>query len=75
MEHGELTWVRSPRSSSGQPECVEVARLPDGGVAIRNSREPDAPPLVYTPSEWEAFVAGIKDGSFDGIIRASRRGA
>ena len=45
--------------------CVEIAHLPDGQVAIRNSRHATGPALVFTPGEWAAFVDGAKDGDFD----------
>lgn len=58
------TWRKSSYSGA-QGNCVEVAHLADGGVALRNSRHPDGPALVYTRAEMEAFAAGIKDGEFD----------
>ncbi|EHM31320.1 putative regulator [Streptomyces sp. W007] len=44
---------------------MEFARLPGGNVAMRNSRHPDGPALVYTPAEIEALLLGVKDGEFD----------
>ncbi|MGW0392952.1 DUF397 domain-containing protein [Streptomyces sp. NPDC003042] len=63
----ELTWQKS-RHSNSQGSCVEFARLPDGDVAVRNSRFPDGPALVYTPAEIEALLLGVKDGEFDHLI-------
>lgn len=60
----DALWIKSPYSNS-QGNCVELAQLPDGGIAFRNSRHPDGPALVYTPDEWQAFIAGAKAGSFD----------
>ncbi len=37
----------------------------DHVITIRDSKNPDGPKLVFTPEEWEAFVAGVKDGEFD----------
>jgi uncharacterized protein DUF397 len=62
----EPTWVRSPFSGP-QSNCVEVARLGDGQVAVRNSRVPDAPAHVFTRAEWQAFLDGVKDGCFDSV--------
>ena len=64
-----LAWQKSSRSNpSGN--CVELAELPDGaGVAVRNSRDPDGPVLVYTEHEIAAFIAGAKDGDFDHLVR------
>lgn len=60
---GQLTWRRS--SSCSQDSCVEVADFPDGGVAVRDGKEPTSSPvLVFTAQEWEAFVVGVKAGEF-----------
>jgi hypothetical protein len=56
------------RYSNAEGNCVEVATLPGGGVALRNSRDPDGPALVYTPAEVAAFLAGAKDGEFDHLL-------
>jgi hypothetical protein len=45
-----------------------MAELPDGDVAIRNSRDPHGPVLVYSRAEIEAFIGGAKDGDFDQLI-------
>lgn len=59
-----VEWVKSARSNpSGN--CVEVAQLPGGDVAVRHSRHPEGPALVYTRAEMAAFVEGAKDGDFD----------
>ncbi|MEU6343697.1 MULTISPECIES: DUF397 domain-containing protein [unclassified Streptomyces] len=56
---------RKSRRSNPSGNCVELAPLPDGGVAMRNSRHPGGPALVYTRAEIEAFLGGVKDGDFD----------
>jgi len=70
MPAGELqgvTWQKSGRSNpSGN--CVECAALPDGGVAVRNSRDPQGPALIYTAAEIEAFILGVRDGDFDNLL-------
>lgn len=43
--------------------CVEVAVL--DGVAVRDSKAPDGPVLLFSRVEWREFVAGVKAGSFD----------
>jgi len=60
-----VTWRKSSRSGPQGGNCVEVAQLPDGQVAVRNSRHPAGPALVFTVAEWEAFVGGARDGDFD----------
>ncbi|WP_067965780.1 DUF397 domain-containing protein [Nocardiopsis trehalosi] len=63
----DAVWRKSPLSNpSGN--CVEVARLADGGIAVRNSRHPNGPALIYTPGEMTAFVQGAKQGAFDYLI-------
>jgi hypothetical protein len=44
--------------------CVEVALLADGRVAVRNSRESDGPALLFTSAEWDAFLRGAQAGEF-----------
>ncbi|WP_217237951.1 DUF397 domain-containing protein [Streptomyces sp. AC555_RSS877] len=63
----DARWIKS-RHSNAEGNCVEVATLGDGGVAVRNSRHPDGPALVYTPAEVAAFVAGAKEGEFDHLL-------
>ncbi|MFF0445754.1 DUF397 domain-containing protein [Streptomyces sp. NPDC004609] len=62
-----VVWQKS-RHSNSQGSCVEFAKLPGGNVAMRNSRHPDGPALVYTPAEIEAMILGVKDGEFDHLI-------
>ncbi|PXY31442.1 DUF397 domain-containing protein [Prauserella muralis] len=60
-------WRKSKYSGS-MGNCVEVAPLGDGQVAVRNSRDPRGPALIYTRAEIEAFLAGAKDGEFDDVV-------
>lgn len=59
---------RKSRYSGAMGNCVEVAPLAGGDIAMRNSRDPQGPALVYTRAEIEAFVAGVKDGEFDDML-------
>lgn len=61
------TWRKS-RHSGAVGNCVELAPLIDGGVAVRNSRYPEGPALVYSRDEIAAFLHGAKDGEFDDLI-------
>ena len=61
-----VSWRKS-RLSGAVGNCVEVARLANGDIAVRNSRFPNGPALVYTQAEITAFVGGIKDGEFDDL--------
>ncbi|MEV4255825.1 DUF397 domain-containing protein [Spirillospora sp. NPDC049652] len=62
-----LDWHKSRRSNPNG-NCVELAELPTGDIAVRNSRYPEGPILVYTRAEVEAFVGGAKDGDFDHML-------
>jgi Domain of unknown function (DUF397) len=59
-------WRKSRRS--GQlGNCVETAVLDSGDIAMRNSRYPDGPALIFTRDEMAAFLAGAKNGEFDDV--------
>jgi hypothetical protein len=62
-----VLWQKSARSNANGT-CVELAKLPDGGIAVRNSRFPDGPALIYTRDEIEALILGVKDGEFDHMV-------
>ncbi len=58
-------WFTSSLSNA-QRECVEVAFLDGGRVALRDTKDKGAGPVhIFTPGEWSAFVEGVKLGEFD----------
>lgn len=61
----DLTWRKASRSSAEGGNCVEVAELPGGGRAVRDSKDPSGPVLRFTPAEWAAFADGMRGGEFD----------
>jgi hypothetical protein len=70
MPAGELAgarWRKSARSSA-QGNCIELAKLAGAEVAIRNSRHPQGPALIFTEAELDAFLGGVKDGEFDDLL-------
>jgi hypothetical protein len=60
-------WRKSSRSGPTGGNCVEIAALAGGDVAVRNSRDPGGPALIFTRDEWEAFRGGVVAGEFDGV--------
>jgi hypothetical protein len=58
-------WIRSSFSGPTGGNCVEVAFLAGGQVALRNSRQADGPALLFTSGEWDAFLRGACAGEFE----------
>src|SRR5579875_3336121 len=52
---GDVAWRKSQRSNS-QGACVEIARISDGVVAMRNSRDPQGPALICQRDDIKALV-------------------
>lgn len=60
----DLTNASWRKSSFSNPDnCLEVA-LVDGGVAVRDSKNPSRAPLLFDNGEWRAFVRGAAGGEF-----------
>jgi hypothetical protein len=62
-----VTWRKSKHSGC-IGNCVEAATLESGEVALRNSRDPNGPVLIFSLPEMAAFLAGAKDGEFDDVV-------
>lgn len=57
-------WKKAKKSNgNGGNNCVEVAIL-DTGVAVRDSKNPGGPALLFTDLEWDAFLDGAKNDEF-----------
>lgn len=63
MDLTSAIWRKSSYSSN-TGNCVQVARNFPGIVAVRDSKDPDGPVLVFTADEWRAFVSGARAGEF-----------
>jgi hypothetical protein len=60
----ELARANWRSAAGGGSNQVEVARVREG-YAMRDSDHPNGPVLLFTTAEWDAFVAGARDGEFD----------
>jgi Domain of unknown function (DUF397) len=61
----DTRWRKSSYSGGNGGACVEVAVLPDGARAVRDSKDLGGPKLAFTADEWASFTAGVKTGEFD----------
>lgn len=65
MDLSHVTWRKASYSGNNGGGCVEVARTPVAGVAVRDSKDPDGPKLAFSPADWQAFTRRVKAGGFD----------
>jgi hypothetical protein len=66
-ERSDLVWCKAHRSTNNG-QCVEIASTADK-IAVRDSKDPNGPILVYTSAEFSAFLEGARNGEFDGLVR------
>ncbi|HEV2376276.1 MAG TPA: DUF397 domain-containing protein [Streptosporangiaceae bacterium] len=66
----ELPVANWRKSSASNPSgcCVEIGELPNGRVALRNSRDKSGPALVHSRTEVAAFLISLRDGEFDQLL-------
>jgi hypothetical protein len=64
VDLSQAVWRKSSASGPYSDNCVEVAFV-DDAIAVRDSKNPSGPVLLFTQAEWDAFVGGAKDGEFD----------
>ena len=65
MDVSSAMWRKSSYSGGNGGACVEFAVLRDGGLAVRDSKDPEGARLAFTADEWAAFTAGVRAGEFD----------
>lgn len=63
LDLSRAQWRKSTRSGPNCDNCVEVAFV-DVAVAVRDSKDPSGPALVFTPEEWHTFLDGARKGQF-----------
>ncbi len=65
MDRSRLNWHKASYSTTNGGGCVEVAANLPELVAVRDSKNPDGPVLVFTPADWREFIADVKAGRHD----------
>ncbi|GAA3421199.1 DUF397 domain-containing protein [Streptosporangium vulgare] len=65
MDLSNATWVKSTMSGDNGGNCVEVANLKDTSshpvlIAVRDSKDPEGPKLLFTPTAWNTFLNAVK---------------
>jgi hypothetical protein len=60
----QAAW-RKATASDANSGCVEIAFFADGGVGVRDSKDPSKISLAFTAHEWACFLNGAKSGEFD----------
>ena len=58
-------WTKSSLSGPNGGNCLYAARLSGDRYAIKDSEQPDVPPMVMRGPVFRAFVGGAKLGEFD----------
>jgi hypothetical protein len=56
-------WRKSSYSASNGGNCIEVARTLPAAIAVRDSKDPDGPRLIFTPQAWATFTAALRTGT------------
>jgi Domain of unknown function (DUF397) len=59
-----LTW-RKASSCPNNAACVEIATLPEGGIGMRDGKEPGSAHLSFGAARWTEFLSGVRAGEFD----------
>lgn len=64
VDLSQAVWRKSSASGPNCDNCVEVAFVGEA-IAVRDSKSPEGPVLIFNQAEWDAFVGGVQDGEFD----------
>jgi len=70
VDLSRAVWRKSSRTggaNGGGTECVEVAALDDGRMAVRDSKHPDGAVLFLTRAELAAWISGVKNNEFNDL--------
>jgi hypothetical protein len=64
LDLSRAVW-RTSSFSGANGQCVQIAFIGGNRVAVRDSKAPQGPVLIFTANEWRTFTRGIKEGEFD----------
>lgn len=64
---GTHGWLQ-PWSGGNGGNCLQVLKLEDGRIAVRQSTDPEGPALIYSIDEMAAFITGAKNGDADFLV-------
>jgi hypothetical protein len=56
-------WQKSSYSGDNGGNCIEVSQDAPSAVAVRDSKDPDGPKLLFSAAEWREFAASVKSGA------------
>jgi hypothetical protein len=59
----DATWRKSTYSNGSGGDCVEAATTPGGSPALRDSKNPGGPAVLFTPAQWLTFIHRVKTSS------------
>ena len=65
MDLTGVAWRKSSYSGGNGGDCVEVAQTRPTAVAIRDSKDPNGPKLIFTPAAWAAFTTTVRTAAHD----------
>jgi hypothetical protein len=65
MDLSAAVWQKSSFSGGNGGQCVEVAANLSGVVAVRDSKNPSGPKLLFAPGAWRTFIGSVKTGDLD----------
>ena len=60
----QVDWFSSSYSNDQGGACVQGGRLPDGSMAVRDSKDPHGPAFVFPAASWADFVDAVKHKQF-----------
>ncbi|OLT37834.1 DUF397 domain-containing protein [Actinomadura sp. CNU-125] len=59
MDLSNVRWRKASRSSEQGDQCIEVGATLDG-VAVRDSKNPEGPKLIFGQADFSAIAQAIK---------------